>query len=173
MASDPQRVPRFADIWRLHVVTSNETQSCGPYASRFAQATALSVPLAETDWKKSAPQVAMLTTGSDGNNQVPPSNPYQVYCLLPLAWPDRALRSLDLSYVLRSAPAFYRLTCSSPGSKHFPHCSRGGFFACRTGNFLSCLGPFRGQRPDRGAGVSWCAFAERSPPHGRPFRALR
>lgn len=27
----------------------------------------------------------MLTTGGDGNNQVPPSNPYQVYCLLPLA----------------------------------------------------------------------------------------
>jgi hypothetical protein len=36
----------------------------------------------------------MLTTGGDGNNQVPPSNPYQVYCLLPLAQPDWAFAIL-------------------------------------------------------------------------------
>src|ERR1700741_23514 len=41
---------------------------------------------------------------------------------------DRRSSILCARFVLRSAPAFYRLNCSSPGPKHFPHFSTESIF---------------------------------------------
>src|SRR6202008_1695689 len=102
--------------------------------------------------------------------------PIHIRCTAYCPWREWALRSFGSS--LR--PTIVNFVCAlcaavsscllpaellEPRSETFPTFFYGEhFWACRAGNFLSCLGPFRGQRPDRGAGVSWCAFAARGPP---------